>query len=122
MDIKKHLNIIGILLIVEATLGLMGAGYLGIMVMVFSCGAMDAQQIQCLLRGIGAFLILALCFSLLPTLGYIWLKKHLWIGRNLLIVYSALLLINFPIGTAAAIYQLIILTKLTRQGKQFVGD
>ena len=66
------------------------------------------------------FYVLAFLFSFLPTVGYIGLKKRFWIIRNILIAYSVLLLLHFPFGTAAGIYQLIILTQLRKKDKYFI--
>ncbi|MBZ5623424.1 MAG: hypothetical protein LAQ69_32585 [Acidobacteriia bacterium] len=115
---ESHVKILGILHVVLSSLGVLAAvivlfifgGIAGIVGM--SDHSNDAAAAVPILGGIGGIIfIVILVFSLPGLIGGIGLLKLAPWSRILMIVISALDLLNVPVGTALGIYGLWVLTK-----------
>lgn len=115
---ESHVKLLGILHVVLSSLGVLAAvivlfvfgGLAGIVGM--SDHSSDAAAAIPILGGIGGILfIVILVFSVPGLIGGIGLLKLAPWSRLLMIVLSALDLLNVPFGTALGIYGLWVLTK-----------
>jgi hypothetical protein len=116
--VESHVKILAILHIVLSSMGVLGAlivlmifgGLAGIVGM--SDHAADSQAAVPILGGIGGIIaIFILAVSLPGLVGGIGLLKLAPWSRVLMIVLSAIDLLNIPAGTALGIYGLWVLTK-----------
>ena len=115
---ESHVKVLGILHVALSSLGVLAAvivlfvfgGLAGIVGM--SDRTADAAAAVPILSGIGGILfVVILAFSLPGLIGGIGLLRLAPWSRLLMIVISALDLINVPVGTAIGIYGLWVLTK-----------
>lgn len=107
---EKHLNVIAILWIVFGALGLLfGLIVFGILFGLSFLPELETGGIIAL-RGVAAGVAFFFTVLALPQIigGIGLMKKHEW-ARILVLVMSFFSLINFPLGTALAIYSFVIL-------------
>lgn len=108
---RQHVNLLGILLVVQGSVVLLGAI---IVVMVMITSGLLSGDIQAFAvtgtvgMAIGAYLLLLAVPSLLAGLGLMSLKP--W-ARLLALVVCCLALVKVPLGTALGIYGLWTLTR-----------
>ena len=109
---EKHVNLIGILWIAYG--GLCFLGGLLVFGILFGISFIPdmGHEAPVILRGVGFGIGLFLTVLALPKViaGVGLLKKQEW-ARILAIVLSFLSVLNFPLGTALAVYSFVILIK-----------
>lgn len=117
---EKHIKIIIVFLIIEAVIGLAMSAMAGIVAAAFACDAPTADQSTCMAIGAGFFFIMAFFVTGLPAACAVGLKLQTWWGRNLTIIYAAILCLGFPLGTMLGIYKLLVVFRLERQHTKFL--
>ncbi len=107
----KHIQVLGVLYIVFAIMGFLGAG---IVFVVFGLGGAITQDDEAglLVAGMGGFIAMIILISSIPSLftGIGLLKRRNW-GRILGLVMSFFNLLSLPFGTALGIYGIWVLFK-----------
>jgi len=110
--VEKHVQLLGILWLCLGGLML----FLGILTFIFFLGLSFLPEVEVessIILRLLSFLVggVILLFSLPKLVAGYGLLKHLEWGRILTLVLSFFSLLNFPLGTALAIYSFVILTK-----------
>jgi hypothetical protein len=109
---EKHVNLIGILWIALGALTLFG-GFIAFFVLFgISFIPEMGYEAPVILRTVGIGVAIFLFILSVPKIiaGIGLMKKKEW-GRILTLIVAFLSLINFPLGTALAIYSFVILIK-----------
>lgn len=109
---EKHINLIGILWIVSGALGILTALFIwGLLFGLSFIHALEPEA-PAILRWVGAGFGIFIGVLALPKIfaGIGMLKMQEW-GRVLTLIVSFLSMLEFPLGTALAIYSLVILMK-----------
>jgi hypothetical protein len=109
---EKHVNLIGILWIVSGVLGLFAAFLVAGLLFGLSFIPAIEPEAPGILRwigfGVGSFLLVLAVPKIVAGIGMLKMKE--W-GRVLTLVVAFLSLLEFPLGTALAIYSIIILMR-----------
>jgi len=110
-EMKQHVTIVGILHIALGAFGILaGIGVALILFLVVPVAEDVEGQVVLTILGIGIPLLLLLLNG--PRIiGGIWLLKHRSWARYVVMIFSALSLLNIPIGTAVGIYSLWVLAQ-----------
>jgi hypothetical protein len=107
---RRHLKLIGAFWIAYSVLGiLIGIGCLiaGVVVMpAIAHRAEEALFVPYLLFGIGGVVLLKTLVG--AAAGAALLQARPW-ARTVILIYSFLALLNFPLGTALGVYSLVVL-------------
>lgn len=109
---EKHISIIGVLWIVLGSLGFVGGFILWGLLFGISFIPDMGYEAPFILRtaAVGAGLLLWI-LSIPKIIAGIGLLKHKEWARILALILSFLSLLNFPLGTALAVYSFVILIK-----------
>jgi len=109
---EKHVNLIGILWIVSGALGILAALFIWGLLFGLSFIPRLGPDAPAILRwigiGFGAFIALLAAPKIAAGIGM--LQRREW-GRVLTLIVSFLSLLEVPLGTALAIYSIVILMK-----------
>lgn len=111
-NMEKHAQLIGILWIVYGALGLLG-GLIALVVLMSvsfipEMGDIAPHILRIVGLAVASFLLL---LGIPKVIGGLGLLKHREWARILVIILSALSLLNIPLGTALGVYSLIYLMK-----------
>ncbi|MBM3297165.1 MAG: hypothetical protein FJY83_06145 [Candidatus Aminicenantes bacterium] len=109
---EKHAQLIGIFWIVYGALGLLG-GLIALVVLMSvsfipEMGDIAPHILRIVGLAVASFLLL---LGIPKIIGGLGLLKHREWARILVIILSALSLLNIPLGTALGVYSLIYLMK-----------
>jgi hypothetical protein len=115
---RRHLKLIGAFWIAYSVLGiLVGIGCLIAGVVLMPAIAQRAEHalfVPYLLFGIGAVMLLKTLIG--AAAGAALLQARPW-ARIVILIYSFLALLNFPLGTALGVYSLVVL--LPEEGERY---
>jgi len=111
-NMEKHAQLIGIFWIVYGALGLLG-GLIALVVLMSvsfipEMGDIAPHILRIVGLAVASFLLL---LGIPKIIGGLGLLKHREWARILVIILSALSLLNIPLGTALGVYSLIYLMK-----------
>jgi hypothetical protein len=109
---EKHINLLGILWIALGVLNFFGAFVAFFILFGVSFIPDMGYEAPVILRTVGAGVAIFLFILAIPKIiaGIGLMKKKEW-GRILTLVVAFLSILNFPLGTALAIYSFVILIK-----------
>jgi hypothetical protein len=109
---EKHINLLGILWIALGVLNFFGAFVAFFILFGISFIPDMGYEAPVILRTVGAGVAIFLFILAIPKIiaGIGLMKKKEW-GRILTLVVAFLSILNFPLGTALAIYSFVILIK-----------
>ncbi len=109
---EKHVNLLGILWIALGVLNFFGGFVAFFILFGLSFIPEIGYEAPVILRTVGAGVAIFLFILSIPKIiaGIGLMKKKEW-GRILTLVVAFLSLLNFPLGTALAIYSFVILIK-----------
>ena len=108
---KQHVTIVGILHIASGALSALAGIIVAVVLSLVAIVPEEAEgQLVLLTVGLGVGLFLFV-LALPRIIGGIWLLRYSCWARYLIMFYSALALVNIPIGTAIGVYSLWALTQ-----------
>jgi len=113
--LNRHIKIIRFLLLLIALLGLIGSVFITLFIMTISCDSQSRITMQCIIIGGTIGLMILAIYSIFPLIIQIGLKKPTPRIFKLAKIFSILIMLYFPVGTALAVYFLKILWKLEKQ-------
>lgn len=108
---EQHVSAVGALTIGLSVFGIIVGLFL--FILLAGIGAMvDEEEAGIVLVAVGSFLAIFLCILAIPgIIGGVGLFKRKEWARILVLILSALHLINFPIGTAIGAYSIWVLVQ-----------